>query len=378
MGIEERPPIEPRRLLVAPGELLEREPAAVVLGSDPFSDPVDSEALDAWLDALERLAVRPPGGQAASGELAAASAGNAVAADDDERAVRAPEPAPAPRVAEVEIGPELRTLARLVGEDPARRLAALLARLDGYDHFGLSAGGLRQAFPLFYAIYRSWFRVQSCGHAHVPGRGPAVLVANHGGLLPFDGAMTVVDLLLHSDPPRLARALVDRWAGSLPWINVFFARVGQVVGTHENFERLLADGEPVLVFPEGMEGIRKPITQRYRLQRFHVGFVEHALRARAPIVPVAILGSDDQAPILFDVKPLARWLGLPTAPITPTFPWLGPLGLLPYPVRYRIVYGEPIRFHERFAAHAADDPAVVRALAGQVRRAVQGLIDKNR
>jgi 1-acyl-sn-glycerol-3-phosphate acyltransferase len=161
-------------------------------------------------------------------------------------------------------------------------------------------------------------------------------------------------------------------------VNVFLARVGQVVGTAENLERMLADGETVLVFPEGMDGIRKPISQRHRLQRFHVGFVAHALRARAPIVPMAILGSDDQAPILFDVKPLARLLGLPAAPITPTFPWLGPLGLIPYPVRYRIVYGEPLRFHERFAPQAAEDPATVRALAGQVRRAVQRLLDERR
>jgi hypothetical protein len=93
---------------------------------------------------------------------------------------------------------------------------------------------------------------------------------------------------------------------------------------------------------------------------------------------MAILGSDDQAPILFDVKPLARWLGLPAAPITPTFPWFGPLGLLPYPVRYRIVYGEPLRFHERFSVSSAEDPVVVRALAGQVRRSVQRLIDVHR
>jgi len=205
-----------------------------------------------------------------------------------------------------------------------------------------------------------------------------VLAGNHGGLLPFDGAMTVLDVLLHTDPPRLPRAIIERWAGQLPFVNVFFARVGQVVGTHENFAKLLADGEAVLVFPEGVEGIRKPITQRYRVQRFHVGFVEHALRARAPIVPMAVLGSDDQAPILFDVKPLARLLGLPSAPITPTFPWFGPLGLLPYPVRYRIVYGEPLHFHERFDPEAAQEPGVVRALANQVRRAVQTLIDRHR
>jgi 1-acyl-sn-glycerol-3-phosphate acyltransferase len=220
--------------------------------------------------------------------------------------------------------------------------------------------------------------VRSEGHEHIPTEGPAVLAGNHGGLLPFDGAMGIVDVALHTDPPRLARTIVDRWAGSLPWVNVFFARVGQVVGTRENFANLLDDGQLVMVFPEGIDGIRKTVTQRYRLQHFRVGFVEHALRHRAPIVPVAFIGSDDQAPILYDIRPLAKWLGLPVAPITPTFPLLGPLGLIPYPVRYRIVYGEPLRYHERFGPEGADDPRLVRYLANQVRRTVQLLIDRNR
>ena len=159
---------------------------------------------------------------------------------------------------------------------------------------------------------------------------------------------------------------------------MFYARVGQVIGTRENFADLLDEGQLVLVFPEGIEGIRKTIAQRYRLQRFRVGFVEQALRSRAPIVPMAVIGSDDQTPILYDLKPLARWLGLPVAPITPTFPWLGPLGLLPYPVRYRIVYGEPLHFHERFGPEGAEDARLVRYLANQVRRAVQQLMDRKR
>jgi 1-acyl-sn-glycerol-3-phosphate acyltransferase len=220
--------------------------------------------------------------------------------------------------------------------------------------------------------------VRSQGHEHLPREGAAVLVANHGGLLPFDGAMGVIDVLLHTNPPRLVRSMIDRWAGSLPWINVFFARVGQVVGTRENFTDLLDDGQLVLVFPEGIEGIRKTVTQRYRLQTFHVGFIEQALRARAPIIPMAFIGSDDQAPILYDMKRLARRLGLPVLPITPTFPWLGPLGLLPYPVSYRIVYGEPLHYHERFGPEGADDARLVRYLANQVRRAVQLLVDRNR
>jgi 1-acyl-sn-glycerol-3-phosphate acyltransferase len=205
-----------------------------------------------------------------------------------------------------------------------------------------------------------------------------VLAGNHGGLLPFDAAMAVVDGALHTDPPRLVRSVVDRWAGSLPWVNLFYARVGQIVGTRENFDKLLKEGQLLLVFPEGVEGMRKTIAHRYRLQKFRVGFIEHALRARAPIVPVAFIGSDDQSPILFDIKPLARRLGIPVAPITPTFPWFGPLGMLPYPVSYRIVYGEPLHYHERFGPEGANDSRLVRYLANQVRRAVQLLIDRNR
>jgi len=361
-----------------PGGELVTAAGAPVLGSDPFADAGGPDPLDAWLDALDQLAARGHAADdgAADGEAPGPGLREEPARTPSEEAT-ATAVEPTPQVGDAELPAEFRRLGRLVGEAPARRLAALVGRLEGYDRFGLSRTALQQAFPLFYALYRLYFRVQSSGHEHLP-QGPALLVANHGGLLPFDGAMAVLDVLLNTDPPRLPRAIVDRWAGTLPFVNVFFARVGQVVGTHENLARLLADGEAVLVFPEGVEGIRKPVTQRYRLQRFHVGFIEHALRARAPIVPMAIVGSDDQAPILFDVKPLARLLGLPTAPITPTFPWLGPLGLLPYPVRYRILYGEPIRFHERFAARAAEDPSLVRALAGQVRRSVQGLIDKSR
>ncbi|HBZ70068.1 MAG TPA: glycerol acyltransferase [Deltaproteobacteria bacterium] len=285
-----------------------------------------------------------------------------------------------PRLAEVDFA-EQSGLLRLLPESERRRLAALDHLVDGeapYDRFGFSPGALRAAFPLFFALYRFYFRVKSEGHENIPAEGPAILAANHGGLLPFDGAMGIVDILLHTDPPRLARAIVDRWAGRLPWVNVFYARVGQVIGTRENFSDLLEDGQLVFVFPEGVEGIRKLVTQRYRLQRFHVGFVEQSLRAGAPIIPMAVLGSDDQAPILFDLKPVARRLGLPVLPITPTFPWFGPLGLLPYPVRYRIVYGEPLRFHERFGPEGAEDPRLIRYLANQVRRSVQSLVDRHR
>jgi 1-acyl-sn-glycerol-3-phosphate acyltransferase len=335
------------------------------LGRDPFAEIV---TVDPYVERLATLRSADP----------ARRPGTSGARDGSERRGR---PRTAPRVHELDLPTPRGLRERLLAADVRRRLGALAHLVDDelpLDRFGFSPDVARDAFPWFHALYRHWFRVRSEGHEHLPVDGPAVLAANHAGLLPFDGAMSIVDVLLHTDPPRLARAILDRWAGSLPGVGLFLARVGQVVGTHENFDELLDDGQLVLVFPEGMDGIRKTVTQRYRLQRFHVGFVAHALRARAPIVPMAVIGSEDQAPILFDVKPLARRLGLPVAPITPTFPWLGPLGLLPYPVPYKIVYGEPLDYHERFGPERAEDERLVHELAGRVRRAVQRLVDRHR
>lgn len=346
------------------------------LGSDPFDsragpDPLleRMEEIGALLSRAEASLLPPrPAAREATAPLSEGGRGRT-------RWARTP------RIGEVDLVERAGLLERLLSDADRRRLTALDHLVDGevpYDRFGFSPAAARAVFPLFLALYRFYFRVESRGHAFVPLDGPVILAANHAGVLPFDGAMAVLDLLLHTDPPRLARAVVDRWAGSLPFVNVFFARVGQVIGTRENFADLLEDGQCLLVFPEGMDGVRKRITQRYRLQGFHPGFVEQALIARAPIVPMAILGSDDQMPILFDLASVARWLGLPMLPITPTFPWLGPLGLLPYPVRYRIVYGEPLAFHERFGPEAVSDARLVRHLTQQVRRSVQQLMDRHR
>jgi 1-acyl-sn-glycerol-3-phosphate acyltransferase len=268
--------------------------------------------------------------------------------------------------------PPRNLLERFVGADVRRRLAALEAQAPRGAPF--SPAALRRAVPPFLALYRAWFRVQSRGHEHLP-QGPALLVANHAGLLPFDGAMATLDVLLHSEPPRLPRALFDRFAARIGPVRRFFESAGAVLASREAFGALLRAGELVLVFPEGMDGIVKPVSQRYRLQHFHTGFVRQALEHRVPVVPVAIIGSDDQAPILYDVKPLARRLGLPVAPITPTFPWFGPAGLLPYPVGYRIVYGEPLDLAARAGPDAACDDARVTELAQLVRRRIQHLLD---
>ena len=354
-----------------------QEPA---LGRDPFEEPLGPDVLADRLDTLERS--RPLAPREIPRPVdPARSVPESPDAPPRRRAPRRGRRAQVHTLSEIELPKPSGWLDRLLGEDSRRVLTALshLVENEGpYDRFGFSPEAMKAAFPVFHALYRGYFRVKSEGHANIPTQGPAVMVSNHAGLLPFDAAMSIVDVALHTDPPRLARAVVDRWAGTLPFVNVFYARVGQVIGTRENFADLLDEGQIVLVFPEGIEGVHKTIAQRYRLQPFRVGFIEHALRARAPIVPMAVIGSDDQMPVLYDVKPLARRLGLPVAPITPTFPWLGPLGLLPYPVSYKIVYGEPLHFHERFGPEGADDARLVRYLANQVRRSVQLLMDRNR
>ena len=265
----------------------------------------------------------------------------------------------------------------LLDPEDEERASAVLAEFEEhpYDALGLNPRVARRALGLFKQLYRHYFRVESSGHAVIPEKGAAILAANHGGLLPFDGTMVVTDLVLRANPPRLTRAIVDRWAGTVPFVNVFFSRVGQVVGTRDNFRELLCREQIVLVFPEGMAGARKLAAERYVLQRFGLGFIEESLRNRTMIIPVAIIGADDQAPILYDVKPLARLLGLPFFPITPTFPLLGPLGLLPYPVKYEIKYGEPFRFHEEFPLSALDDPHALRYMAEQVKQRIQDLVD---
>ena len=237
------------------------------------------------------------------------------------------------------------------------------------DAFGLDLTTLAKARPAADWMYDYWFRVKSAGHEHLPADGPAIFVANHGGLLPFDGAMLITDILRHRN--RLLRSLVDRFVADLPAIRPVFEGMGQVIGTRENFRGLLEAGEWVLVFPEGMSGIRKTFSKRFSLEPFHPGFVEEALRANAPVVPVALTGPESQAPILGELPDIAAQLGLPAFPITPTFPWLGPLGLIPLPVQYRVRYG-PILQPEELAMEEPED------IAEDIRDALQARIDAQR
>jgi len=237
----------------------------------------------------------------------------------------------------------------------------------GVDPYGFDADFTVAALAPLVWLYRKYFRVRTTGLEKVPGEGRVLLVANHSGQLPFDAAMLGVSLLVDKDPPRAARALVEKWVPRLPFVSTFYARLGQVVGTPENCRRLLAAGEALMVFPEGVRGLNKPFRERYRLKEFGNGFLRLALETDCPIVPVGIVGAEEQSPSITNLPTLARLLGMPALPLTPT-------GLVPIPLptRYHILFGDPLTFH----GSPDDEDAVLEAKVERVRGAVQALLDQ--
>jgi 1-acyl-sn-glycerol-3-phosphate acyltransferase len=257
----------------------------------------------------------------------------------------------------------------------ADRLRKVPTRVNefGFDEWGMEIASVRRAVLPAALLYRYYFRAQTFGIERLPP-GRLLLIANHAGQLPFDAMMLGVATLLEAEPPRIARGMGEFWIPQLPFVNWLATRSGQLVGTPENCVHLLEAGECVMVFPEGVRGMNKTFDQRYRLQRFGTGFMRLALETRTPIVPVGIVGSEEQQPGLANLRGLGRALGMPAFPITPTFPWLGPLGLLPLPVRYRIHFGEPLRFE----GDAGDEDAVIEEKVEQVRQAIGELLERGR
>ena len=247
----------------------------------------------------------------------------------------------------------------------------------GYDAFGLNKDVILRAMTVVRPIYERYFRVQSFGAENVPLTGPVILAANHTGSLPIDGLMIGMDLMTHMAQPRLPRAVFDNFVGAFPYVNLFFTRVGQVLGTRQNFEYLLGNDEMVMVFPEGSKGIVKPFTERYRCRKWNMGFVELHLKYKAPIIPIAVVGAEEQMPIVQENKVLGTPVGVDEVPITLNMllaPFLGPGVALPFPSRYRIHYGEPIRFYNEFSPESTRNPELVRELARDVQQRVQRMI----
>lgn len=231
--------------------------------------------------------------------------------------------------------------------------------------------------PLLAFLYDQWWRVEATGVHNVPASGRAMLVANHAGILPWDGTMMSVAILRGHPQPRYPRFLVLDWAFTLPFVSVAMRKVGGVVASPYNASRLLEQDQLVAVFPEGAKGAGKDFSERYRLQRFgRGGFVELALRAGAPMIPVAVVGSEEIYPKVGESRLLARLTGAPYFPITPTFPLLGPLGAIPLPSKWRIEFGEPIPTAQ-YGPDAADDRTLVFDLSERVREEIQRMVYEN-
>lgn len=256
---------------------------------------------------------------------------------------------------------------RRLGEDYLARSKALTVQENeyGYDSFGFNRDQLKYAMPLIRWLYRDYFRTQTINIENVP-EGRVLLIANHSGQLPFDGLVIAASLLLDGKPPRIARSMLEHFVPSVPFVSYLFGRWGQITGTPENCRRLLNREEAILVFPEGARGISKSFTKRYQLQDFGLGFMRLALETNTPIVPIAVIGAEEQAPAI-NLPRIAKLLGAPAFPVVPYPPFIA---ALPLPVKYRVYFGEPMKFE----GDADDDDEVLHEMAKTVAHRIQSLI----
>ena len=234
----------------------------------------------------------------------------------------------------------------------------------GVDEFGFDPETVKLIAPLAVWLYRHYFRCETFGLENIP-EGRFLLIGNHSGQLPFDAFMIGVALLVDAPRPRILRSMVERWSAELPFISSLFVRAGQVVGDPDTCRRLLENDEAVLVFPEGARGINKMFARRYQLEKFGHGFMRLALKTGAPIVPVALVGAEEQAPAVADIKPLAKLTGFPAFPVI--LPQIVPL---PLPVKYRIHFGAPMTFE----GSGDDDDDVVAAHVRKVKATIQRML----
>jgi len=251
-------------------------------------------------------------------------------------------------------------------------------RSEEVDEFGLDPIYEQRFRPLFDFLYKSYFRAEVRGIENVPADGRCIIVANHSGVLPYDGIMVRTAMRREHPSQREIRWLAEDFIFHLPFVGAFMNRIGAVRACQENAERLLRQERAVLVFPEGIKGMGKLYNQRYKLQRFgRGGFIKLALRTGAPIIPLSIVGAEEASPMLYRMEYLTQAaLGLPFIPVTPTFPALGPLGLVPAPAKWKLVFGAPIDL-EGHGAEAADDALLVVRLAERVRTAIQKTLDQS-
>jgi 1-acyl-sn-glycerol-3-phosphate acyltransferase len=263
-------------------------------------------------------------------------------------------------------------------EEAVEFLGRRLTGRYAVDEFGYDRDLVEHVLaPLLRLLYRYWWRVETRGLEHVPASGPALVVGNHAGTLPFDAMMVALALFDEHPAHRTLRMLAADLAFTLPLVAPLARKSGNTLACPEDAERLLRAGELLGVWPEGYKGLGKPFRERYKLQRFgRGGFVGLALRQRVPIVPVAVVGSEEIYPMIGNLRFLARVLGFPYFPVTPTFPLLGPLGVVPLPSKWLIEFCQPLDTGA-LPPEAADDPMVVFDLTDQVRDIIQQTINRN-
>lgn len=240
----------------------------------------------------------------------------------------------------------------------------------GYDPWGFHPEDAKVLYTIAKRVY-AYFRPEVTGLENIPD-GRCLVVPNHSGQLPLDGLVIAVAAMLHKKPPRLLRAMAERWFPTIPWVNEAFSRAGVTVGDPINCRNLLQDDQAILVFPEGARGSGKPWKDRYKLRRFGRGFMRLALQTQAPIVPVSVVGAEESIISLWDWKWLAKRFGMPYAPVSPFLPLLGPLAYFPLPTKFYVDIGEPLRFDGPFD----DEDGIIDKKVDVVQDTVQRMIDK--
>lgn len=245
------------------------------------------------------------------------------------------------------------------------------------DEFGMDEALLELLRPFFQFLYYQYFRVEVEGAENISTiKGPALLIANHSGTIAlYDGSMANLAVMNNHPDRRYARYLVDDFIYYLPFVGTFLQRTGGIRACHENAMRLLDHGHIIIVFPEGVKGVGKLFDQRYQLQRFgRGGYVRLAMRSGVPIIPMAIIGAEEIHPLIMRSRRLGKMLGIPYFPITPTFPLLGPLGLIPLPTKWRIIFGKPVNF-SGYKPRDAENTRTVNKASETIRSTIQGMID---
>lgn len=261
--------------------------------------------------------------------------------------------------------------AKALGPEFEERVEYLRAHYAGVggDPFGFDVDYTKYMAMVGGVFHRLYFRTESIGIDHVP-EGRALLISNHSGQIPLDGVMIALSMLMHANPPRILRAMVEKWSQTLPFVSTFFNRTGQVVGVPENCKRLLEQDELILAFPEGVRGVSKPFTRRYQLEEFGLGFMRLAIETRTPIVPVAVIGAEEQYINLGNLTWAAKALGLPAFPVIPQF--FVPGAALPLPTKYRLYYGEPLRF----GGDPDEDDSIIAEKVWLVRQTIQSMLNR--